>query len=453
VRGAHETAAAFPFIAIATNHVSASTNPVNSSSAKQPPPADAGCVIAGAGQAGANVALTLRQRGYQGGVLLVGDEPYPPYERPALSKEILLGSRSAADCCISSPQQLAELGISLLDSTTVVHIDRARRIVHLSGGSDVGYRTLVIATGCRPRTLNPALADLDSVAYLRTLDDALRLKRRLSPGQRLAIIGAGYIGLEVAAAAIALGCEVTVIDREATAMTRVLPAEISRRILDVHETAGVRFRFGRNVTSMEKTGGAALLHLDDATTLPADQILVAVGVIPNDGLAAEAGLEVADGVVVDQNSQTSDPSIYAVGDVSKRHHPIYGRGIRLESWQNAQNQSIAAAKHICGASEIHAELPWFWSNQFGMNIQIVGTPLREHRTVFRDYGEGRFAAFCLDRGRLAATVTVNRPRDIGESRRLILNACALDVEKLRDPAVPLRTVIVQPEEPLESRSH
>ncbi len=426
-------------------------NQVNKPSSIQPHSADATCVIAGAGQAGAHVAMTLRQRGYEGSILLIGEEPYPPYERPPLSKEILAGSRSAEDCYVRMPKFFAELGIALLSSIAVVRIDRERRLVHLSNGSYVGYQTLVIATGCRPRTLNLPLEG-PGVAYLRTLDDAARLKHRLLPGRHLAIIGAGYIGLEVAATAASLGCRVTVIDRETTAMTRVLPTAISRRILDTHENAGVRFMFGKKLTSIEQDDETALLRFDDATEVRADVVLVAVGVIPNSELASDAGLAVDDGIVVDQHSRSSDLSIYAVGDVSKRFHPIYGRPIRLESWQNAQNQSIAAARHICGAPEVHAELPWFWSNQFNLNIQIVGMPMREHRLVFREYGGGSFAAFSLNQDKLAATVAVNRPRDIGESRRLIANSCTLDVEKLRDPAVPLRSATVRTEVPLESGS-
>jgi 3-phenylpropionate/trans-cinnamate dioxygenase ferredoxin reductase component len=412
----------------------------------------ASCVIVGAGQAGAHVAMSLRQLDYAGRILLIGDEAFPPYERPPLSKEILVGSKSAEECLVRAPEFFADRGIALAPSAAVVSIDRERRLVRLSDDSSVEYETLVIATGCRPRQLNPSLGHAAGVVYLRKLDDALRLKDRLLPGRRLTIVGAGYIGLEVAAAATALGCKVTVIDSASTAMTRVLPIAISRRILDVHEDAGVQFLFGRQLASIERNGEAIVLRFADETALHADVVLVAVGVTPNDRIAADAGLTVADGVVVDQFSRSSDPSIYAVGDVSKRFHPLYGRHIRLESWQNAQNQSISAAGHICGAMQAYAELPWFWSNQFHLNVQMVGMPSHDHRVVFREYGNGSFVAFCLDQDRLAATVAVNRPRDIGESRRLIANAGRLDVEKLRDAAVPLRSAVMRTEVPLEQGS-
>jgi len=411
------------------------------------------CVIVGAGQAGAQVAMSLRQLDYAGRVLLIGDESFPPYERPPASKEILVGSKGAEECFVGAPEFFAGNRIELVRSITAVGIDRERRRLRLSDSSSVEYETLVIATGCRPRQLNLPPDQASAVVYLRTLDDALRLKDRLRPGRRLAIVGAGYIGLEVAAAATSLGCAVTVIDSASTAMTRVLPTLISRRILDVHEEARVQFRFERQLTRIQRDGEAIVLHFADEAALFADVVLVAAGVAPNDQIAADAGLEVADGIVVDEFSRTSDPSIYAVGDVSRRFHPLYGRHIRLESWQNAQNQSISAAKHICGVPETYAELPWFWSNQFHMNVQIVGLPKHDHRVVFREYGSGNFVAFCLDQDRLAAAVAVNRPRDIGESRRLITNAARLDVEKLRDATVPLRSATLRTETPIQPESH
>ena len=411
------------------------------------------CVIVGAGQAGAHVAMNLRQLNYAGSVLLIGDEAYPPYERPPLSKELLVGSKSAEQCLVKAPDFFTDCDIALTRSVAVLSIDRERRLVRLSDDSSVEYGTLVIATGCRPRRLNLPLDLAPGVIYLRTLDDALRLKDQLLPGRRLTIVGAGYIGLEVAAAATALDCEVTVIDSASTAMTRVVPSAISRRILDVHERHGVRFLFGRQLASIARDGEAIVLRFADETTLHADVVLVAVGVTPNDRIAADAGLEVSCGVVVDQFSRSSDPSIYAVGDVSNRFHPLYGRHIRLESWQNAQNQSVSAAKTICGAPAAYAELPWFWSNQFHLNVQIVGMPARDHRVVFREHGDGNFVAFCLDKGMLAAAVAVNRPRDIGESRRLIRNAARLDVEKLRDATVPLRSTVLHAEVPLEQGNH
>jgi len=411
------------------------------------------CVIVGAGQAGAQVAMSLRQLDYAGRVLLIGDESFPPYERPPASKEILVGSKGAEECFVGAPEFFAGNRIELVRSITAVGIDRERRRLRLSDSSSVEYETLVIATGCRPRQLNLPPDQASAVVYLRTLDDALRLKDRLRPGRRLAIVGAGYIGLEVAAAATSLGCAVTVIDSASTAMTRVLPTLISRRILDVHEEARVQFRFERQLTRIQRDGEAIVLRFADEAALFADVVLVAAGVAPNDQIAADAGLEVADGIVVDEFSRTSDPSIYAVGDVSRRFHPLYGRHIRLESWQNAQNQSISAAKHICGVPETYAELPWFWSNQFHMNVQIVGLPKHDHRVVFREYGSGNFVAFCLDQDRLAAAVAVNRPRDIGESRRLITNAARLDVEKLRDATVPLRSATLRTETPIQPESH
>jgi len=432
---------------------SPSPRPILASERRVTSSARAACVIVGAGQAGAHVALSLRQLNYAGRVLLIGDEAFAPYERPPLSKEILVGSKSAEQCLVKAEDFFADSDIALARSVAAVSIDRERRCVRLSDDSNIEYETLVIATGSRPRRLNLPPGLESGVVYLRTLEDALRLKDRLLPGRRLTIIGAGYIGLEVAAAATALGCEVTVVDSASTAMTRVMPSAISRRILDVHENRGVRFLFGRHLTSIAREGETLLLRFADETALCADVVLVAVGVTPNDRIAADAGLEVADGIVVDQFSRTSDPSIYAVGDVSRRFHPLYGRHIRLESWQNAQNQSISAAKHICGEQAAYAELPWFWSNQFHLNVQIVGMPAPQQRVVFREYGDGNFAAFCLDEDKLEAAVAVNRPRDIGESRRLIANASRLDVEKLRDAAVPLRSTVLRTEAPLEPGNH
>lgn len=396
--------------------------------------------------------MSLRQLGYTGRILLIGDEPFPPYERPPISKEILIGSKSVEQCLVRAPEFFDDHGIAFSRSTTVIGIDRDRRLVRLSDDRSLEYETLVLATGCRPRQLSVPLGSSANVLHLRTLDDALRLKEQLLPGRHVAIVGAGYIGLEVAAAATVLGCKVTVIDSASTAMTRVLPPAISQRLLEVHESSGVQFLFEKQLASIGRDGEAAMLRFGDETALRADIVLVAVGVTPNDRIAAEVGLEVADGIVVDQFSRTSDPSIYAVGDVSRRFHPLYRRALRLESWQNAQNQSVSAARNICGTPDAYSELPWFWSNQFHMNVQIVGMPARDHRIVFREYGNGNFVAFCLDRDKLVAAVAVNRPRDIGESRRLIINASALDVEKLRDATVPLRSAVMAFEAPLEQGS-
>ncbi len=399
-------------------------------------------VILGAGHAGGTVAALLRQYGHEGPVTLLGDEPLPPYQRPPLSKAWLKGEADANALTLKPERFYAEAGIDFRPNVKALSLDRSAKQVRLSDGTSIGYDLLIIATGARPIALPTPGADLAGVLFLRTAADAEKLKVALGPGRRLAIVGGGYIGLEAAASARAIGAEAIVIEREARLLARVACEQLSEFFRSYHEARGVDFLMGASVTGfVSEAGRITGVALADGRTVSCDAALVGVGATPNDEIAADAGLETARGVVVDLTAKTSDRSIYAIGDVAHRPLPLYDRMFRLESVPNALEQARQAAADITGRPPPVPETPWFWSDQYDLKLQIAGLPFDVDRLVTRgDPTAGKFAVFHLCGDLVQAVEAVNAPAEFMVGKQLIQSRRAVDPRKLADPATSMKDV-------------
>ena len=399
-------------------------------------------VILGAGHAGGTAAALLRQHAFEGPITLIGEEPIPPYQRPPLSKAWLKGEADADSLALKPLEFYAEAGIDFRPNLTGVSLRGSDKTIALSDGSTLTYDVLILATGARPIVLNIPGADLSGVLFLRSAADAEALKSALGPGVRMVVVGGGYIGLEAAASGRALGAEVTVVEREERLLARVACEQLSSFFQTYHEKHDVRFVLGASVTGFTgqdgKLGGVTLT---DGRTLGCDVALVGVGAAPNDEIARDAGLECARGVVVDLEARTSDPSIFAIGDVTHRPLPLYDRMFRLESVPNALEQAKQAACAITGRAAPASETPWFWSDQYDLKLQIAGVPFDVDRLVVRgDPGAGKFAVFHLKGDQLQAVEAVNAPPEFMAGRQFIQNRKAISPEKLADTAVSMKEV-------------
>ena len=399
-------------------------------------------VIVGTGQAGGWAAVTLRAEGFTGRIVVVGEESHPPYERPPLSKGVLSKDEAPETCHLRPADSYGEQSIELRLGVRATGLDRAARRVALTDGETLDYDTLLLATGSRVRRLPVPGADGPGVHYLRTIDDALAIRARLTPQARLCVVGGGYIGLEVAASARQRGCAVTILEMEDVVMKRVVPAEVGRFYDGVHREHGVDIRLGQTVTRIEDDGAAQRVVCADGTEVAADIVVVGVGIIPNAELADAAGLDVDNGILVDELGRTSDPHVFAAGDVTNHVNPVLGRRVRLESWQNAQNQAIAVARAMCGGQTPYGEVPWFWSDQYDLNLQMVGLADRWDQVVVRgDMDSRRFVVVCLADGRVVTGNGVNSARDVRYVRRMIEKNSAVDPAALADPEVPLKSLV------------
>ena len=395
-------------------------------------------VILGAGHAGGRAAEALRAAGFPGKVMLVGSENHPPYERPPLSKDLLAGNCAVERTYLKPREFYEEAGIALHLGTPAVEIDRRAQRIRLADGTTLPYDSLLLTLGARARRLPPPGAVGPGIYYLRDIDDCLALRDVLGAGKRLIVIGAGFIGLEAAAVARGRGCGVTVLEAAATPLARVAPPALGEFFAALHRRHGVELRTGVAVAAVERQGEQSVVTLASGERLSADAVLVGIGAVPNSEIAAAADLAVDDGIVVDAQGRTSDPLIFAAGDVTRHFNPLLGRRIRLEAWQNAQNQAIAVAKVMAGGSEPYAELPWFWSDQYDINLQTAGAPERWDRLVWRGRAEdGKFTLFSLADGVPVGGATVNNARDMRFVKLLIAAGRTVDPERLADPAVNL----------------
>ncbi len=398
-------------------------------------------VIVGAGLAGVRAAETLREQGYGGRIVLIGDEPHQPYERPPLSKDFLQGSQPRQGVFVHDVGWYAENRIEVRTGLRATAVHAGAHEVELVDGSTVGYDALLLATGSRPRRLDLPGADLNGVHYLRTLDDAESLQAGLGAAGRLVVIGGGWIGLEVAAAGRAAGADVCVLERDDLPLQRVLGPEVAAFFTQVHRDHGVDVRGGAVPTRIIGADGSVTgVELADGNVLPADLVVVGVGVLPNAELAQAAGLQVSDGIVVDAHLRTADPDIYAAGDVASAFHPILGRRVRVEHWANAQKQGPAAARCMLGGEGTFADLPFFYTDQYDVGMEYVGDlgPGGYDAVVVRgDMGAARFLAFWISDGRVAAGMHVNVWDSIDEVRELILSGRQVDVARLADAEAPL----------------
>ena len=402
-------------------------------------------VIVGAGHAGGTAAALLRQAGWPGEVVLIGEEPIAPYQRPPLSKAWLKGEADSESLTLRPLDFYAGAAIDLRLGERVAGIERSAGggTVVLETGGRLDYDRLIVATGARARRASLPGAELEGVLELRTAADADRLKTALRPGRRLAVVGGGYVGLEVAASAVALGCEVVVVEVQPRPLARVAHEVVSSFIHDYHRARGVSFRLATGVAAIECGEGRICgVRLSDGQILGCDLVLVGIGAVPNQELAEAAGLACDDGILVDLAARTSDPAIFAIGDCTRRPLPHYGRLFRLESVPNALEQAKQATAAICGAPSPAPEVPWFWSDQYDLKLQIAGLPFGAQQMVLRgDPSAARFAVFQLDaRDRMLAVEAVNAPPEFMGGRLLIASGARVDRARLADPSTSMKQI-------------
>jgi 3-phenylpropionate/trans-cinnamate dioxygenase ferredoxin reductase subunit len=395
-------------------------------------------VIVGGGLAAAKAAEGLRHGGFEGHVVLVSDEHHLPHERPPLSKGYLLGTEALESAVVHPREWYVEQDVDLRLGAPARTVDVDAHTVTV-GQEQIGFDRLLIATGATARRL-PVVQNAEApVTYLRTIEDSQRIRAALQPGRGVAVIGGGWIGLEVAAAARAAGCEVVIIEALEAPLVRVLGPEVARVFADLHRSHGVDLRTNVSVTSVEADAGRAVVRLGNGATLAADLVVVGVGATPSTALAEAAGLKVDNGIVVDEYLRTSHPDVFAAGDVANAYHPKLGRHVRVEHWDNAIAQGLAAARNMLGAGEPYDRLPYFFTDQYDLGMEYVGSigPAGYDEVVLRGDVEGRtFTALWLKDGTVLAGTHVN-DWDAIEPIRQIVGAGGADLARLRDPGVPL----------------
>jgi NADPH-dependent 2,4-dienoyl-CoA reductase/sulfur reductase-like enzyme len=401
-------------------------------------------VIVGASLAGAKAAETLREEGFSGGIVLLGEETELPYERPPLSKGYLLGKEEKSAAYVHEESWYSQNKVDLRRGVTVTALDLAARQVALADGGTVGYDRLLLTTGAVPRRLSVPGSDLDGVLYLRRMGDSERLATALRGGGQVVIVGAGWIGLEVAAAAREFGCEVTVVEPEQGALYRQLGPELSAVFTGLHTEHGVLFRFEESVTELRGSGGSVREAVTSAgAVLPADLVVVGIGAVPATGLASAAGLDVGNGVIVDAGLHTSAPDVFAAGDVANSYHPLFGRHIRVEHWANALNGGPAVARSMLGRGVSYDTVPYFFSDQYDLGMETAGLPEPGgyDQVVYRGDRETReFIAFWLSGGSVIAGMNVNVWDVNDHIQAMIRSKRPADVARLADPGIPLTDV-------------
>lgn len=397
-------------------------------------------MIVGAGHAGGSAAAFLRQYGWKGPITLIGAEPVLPYQRPPLSKTWLIGAGDLASLLLRSADFYRTNSIEWRGDAEVVAIDRVARAVTLENGERVDYDQLILALGSVVRALPLPGHDLRNIVTLRTVADADRLKTLLSPGVRLAIVGAGYIGLEIAASARSLGADVIVLEREGRVLPRVGSEPLSAFFQQRHTAAGVRIMLNASLEAFEGDDAVAGIRLRDGTVITCNAALVGIGAAPNDALARSAGVTCLNGIVVDQAARTSDPLIHAVGDCTFRPLPLYQQSARLESVPNALEQAKQAAADLCGRPPPSPEVPWFWSDQYDVRLQIAGLPFDVAELAIRGDPSGNsFAIFHLSAdGTVQAVEAVNAPAEFMAGRIMIARRKRPLAAQLRDVSCSLK---------------
>ena len=398
------------------------------------------CVIVGASHGGSQAALRLRKLGWAGKVTIVGEEPRLPYHRPPLSKDYLKGAKTADSIHLAAEANYQNNDIHLRLGTRAAEIDRENRRLRLDGGESLPYSHLVLAVGSKPRELLLPGASLDGVHYLRNMDDVDRIRSGVREGRRAVVIGGGYIGLEVAASLRMLGMEVTVLEALPRVLQRVTCETVSEFFTRVHREESVDIRTDTMVSAVLGNGNVSGVELANGEVIETNLVVVGIGIVPDTSLAEAAGLDVDNGIAVDEHARTSDHAIYAIGDCTCFYHPRYGRKVRLESVQNANDQAIVAAQAIAGMPAPYDTVPWFWSDQFDVKLQIAGLAQgADEQVVRRDPAAGRkMSVLYLKDRKLLAVDALNRPQDFVFGKKLILENAALDVAKLSDPGVELK---------------
>jgi NADPH-dependent 2,4-dienoyl-CoA reductase/sulfur reductase-like enzyme len=413
-------------------------------------------VVVGAGLAGVSAAGALREHGFTGRIVLIGDERARPYDRPPLSKSVLVhdsfeslvASHLPEDIALRSPEQIAlrphhwyeEKNIELKLGQAVTHIDTQAHTVTIADGETLRYDRLLLTPGARVRRIPAVEQGPVNHLYLRTLTDALQLRKQLLPGRRIVLLGGGVIGMEVAASATLRDCKVTVVELAPRIMARALCPTVSEHLAAYHRSKGVELRLGASATG-QSTSGTPGLALTDGTVLAADLIVIGVGVTPNVELAADAGIHCDDGIVVDEFGATSAVDVFAAGDAVKYPDAFFGRAIRSENWMHAQNQALVVAKNMLGAKEPYAQVPHMWSDQYDLKIQVTGICDTAHNVLRGDPQKNKFMLFHMNDGRIVGATGINEARDMKFAQRLIEARVVLEPEKLADPTFNLKKAV------------
>ncbi len=397
-------------------------------------------VIIGAGHAAGQVAASLRQDGHEGPIIMLGDEPVIPYQRPPLSKQYLSGEQAIERVYLRPQKFYDDKNIDVRTGVTVDQINRTAKTAHTTAGDTIGFDHLIIATGSRARKLSIEGSDLGGIHYLRTVADVDAIRGEMAPGKKLVIVGGGYIGLEVASVAVVAGLEVHVIEMESRILQRVTTPEMSAYYHQLHASRGVHIHVSTGVKGFTGTNGRVTAVVAGDKSFPADLVIVGIGIIPNIEIAKEAGITCDNGIVVDEHCRTSDPDIYAIGDCTNHPNPLLGRRLRLESVPNAMEQARVASANIRGDAKTYAAIPWFWSDQYELKLQMVGFSADGNQQVLRgDKAANQFAVFYLKDGVVVAADAVNSPKEFMLCKQMI--GKPVDATKLADPAQDLKALL------------
>lgn len=399
-------------------------------------------VIVGANLAGGRAAFALRTEGFTGRVVLIGAEPDPPYERPPLSKEFLRGDFTRERLYIAKPEVYEQQNLELRLGVRATSVHTQQRAVELETGERIPYDKLLLATGASPRKLTVPGSDLEGIYELRTIEDAAQIAGELEPERRLCVVGAGFVGAEIAASAKMKGLDVTVIEALPVPLLRALGDEMGGIYADIHRDHGVHLHTNEAIDNFQGQTRVERVITNAARGIDCDFVVVGVGVEPATGLAEEAGIDVDNGILVNEYCETSAADVYACGDVANYFHPLLGHRLRVEHWSNAQNQAVAAAKSMLGVREPYVDIPWFWSDQYDLNLQYVGHATTWDEVALRGDVTGRkFTAFYIEGGKLRAALAVNRHRDIRHARELIRQGVEIESAKLKDEEIELKSLV------------
>src|SRR5215211_7937109 len=396
-------------------------------------------VVIGAGLAGGGAAATLREEGFDGRAVLIGAEPQPPYERPPLSSEYLRGESPFEQALFQPLDFYGENGIETRFGVQVTRVDATQKVIELDNGERVPYEALLVATGGRNRHIPIPGSDLEGIYDLRTVADSDQIRAEISPGRKAVVVGMGFIGSEVAASLRQSGVEVAVVDRNTVPLRRVLGEEVGRVVGEIHRDYGTELIFEDRVAAFEGAERVERVTTQRGHRIECDFVVVGLGTQPATDLLAGTGVEINNGILVDEYLRTGVEGIYAAGDVANHYHPVFKRHIRVEHWQNALKQGPAAARNMLGENEPYGEIPWFWSDQYEHNLQYAGFHTEWDELVVRgSMDERNFTAFYRTRGRILAAVAVNRGKDLRRSMPLIKAREPIDAAKLCDLDVDLR---------------
>ncbi|MDB9756396.1 FAD-dependent oxidoreductase [Pseudomonadales bacterium] len=398
-----------------------------------------GIVIIGAGHAAGQAAASLRQAKFAGPITIIGDEAHVPYQRPPLSKQYLAGTQLADKVYLRAEKFYADKDIQLMLDTRATQIDPSTKTINLDNGETIAYEKLLISTGSRPRKLSIEGSDLSGIHYLRTMDDVDGIRADVKPGANLVIVGGGYIGLEVAAVGIELGMNVHVLEMEERILQRVTTPEMSAYYHKLHTDRGVHIHTQTGVTGFSGNGSVEKVLCGDES-FDADIVIVGIGIIPNTEIAEEAGIHCENGIVVDDHCRTSDPDIYAAGDCTNHPNPLMNKRLRLESVPNAMDQARVSTANMLGDDKVYAAIPWFWSDQYDLKLQMVGFSADGDSQVLRgDMDTHQFAIFYLKDGKVVAADAVNSPKEFMLCKQLIGKPA--DAAKLADPETDLKSLL------------